>query len=87
MRRTGWLQETRQMRFEEAYGGWQARRLTQEEAGLLLGVGEQTFRRYMDRYEDDGLEGLRDKRLTQPSARKAPGAEVQDVVERYLARH
>lgn len=38
MRRTEWLQETRKMRFEEAYGGWQARRLTQEEAARLLGV-------------------------------------------------
>ncbi len=87
MRRTEWLQETRQMRFEEAYGGWQARRLTQEEAGRLLGVSERTFRRYVERYEEEGMEGLRDKRLTQPSARKAPGAEVQDVVERYRKRH
>jgi transposase len=52
-----------------------------------LGVGERTFRRYVDRYEDEGLEGLRDKRRTQRSARKAPGAEVQDVVARYRARH
>ena len=87
MRRTEWLQETRQMRFEEAYDGWHTRRLTQEEAGRLLGVGERTFRRYVDRYEEQGLEGLRDKRLTQRSARKAPGAEVQDVVERYRTRH
>ena len=36
MRRTEWLQETRKMRFEEAYEGWQARRLTQEEAARLL---------------------------------------------------
>lgn len=87
MRRTEWLQETRRMRFEEAYGGWQSRKLTQEEAGRLLGVSERTFRRYVDRYEDEGFGGLRDKRLTQASARKAPGAEVQDVVERYRARH
>ena len=31
MTRTQLLQELRKMRFEEAYGGWQARRLTQEE--------------------------------------------------------
>jgi len=87
MRRTEWLQETRRMRFEEAYGGWQARRLTQQEAARLLGVCDRTFRRYVDRYEDEGFEGLRDKRLTQSSPRKAPGAEVQDVVERYRKRH
>ncbi len=28
------------MRFEEAYEGWRDRRLTQEEAGRLLGMGK-----------------------------------------------
>ena len=32
MRRTEWLQETRRMRFEEAYEGWTERRLNQETA-------------------------------------------------------
>ena len=35
MRRTELLQEVRKMRFEEACGGWQERRLTQEEAARL----------------------------------------------------
>jgi hypothetical protein len=46
MKRTEWQQETRKMRFEEAYGGWQGRRLTQEEAAEILGVSDRTFRRY-----------------------------------------
>ena len=58
MRRTEWLRETRKMRFEEAYKGWQVRRLTQEEATRLLGVCERNFRRYVDRYEEGSLEGL-----------------------------
>ena len=37
MRRTEWLQETRLMRFEDAYEGWTEKRLTQEEAARLLG--------------------------------------------------
>ncbi len=61
------------MRFEEAYRGWQSSRLTQEEAARLLGVCERTFRRYIDRYEDEGLEGLIDKWLSQVSHRRAPG--------------
>ena len=44
------------MRFEEAYAGWQERRLTQEEAALLLGVCARTFRRYIDRFEKRGGE-------------------------------
>lgn len=87
MKRAEWLQETRKMRFEEAYGGWQAKRLTQAEAGRLLGVSERTFRRYTERYEESGAEGLLDRRITQPSARKAPGKEVQDVAALYRERH
>ena len=63
MRRTEVLQEVRKMRFEAACGGWQGRRLTQEEAARLLGGCERTFRRYVDRYEEEGLDGLVDKRL------------------------
>lgn len=37
MTRTQLLQEIRRVRFEEAYGGWRKRRLTQEEAARLLG--------------------------------------------------
>jgi transposase len=75
------------MRFEEAYGGWQGRRLTQEEAARLLGVCERTFRRYIDRYEEDGLQGLIDKRLNQISHRRAPVDEVLRLAEQYRRRH
>lgn len=75
------------MRFEEAYEGWRERRLTQEEAARLLGVHERTFRRYMDRYEEAGLEGLVDRRLVQVSHRRAPVDEVMRLTERYRRRH
>ncbi len=75
------------MRFEEAYGGWTESRLTQEEAARLLGVCDRTFRRYIDRYEEEGLEGLIDKRLSQISHRRAPVDEVMRLVDRYRNRH
>lgn len=75
------------MRFEEAYTGWQSRRLTQEEAAQLLGVCDRTFRRYIDRYEEEGLEGLIDKRLNQVSHRRAPVDEVMRLVDCYRQRH
>jgi len=87
MKRSEWLQETLKMRFEEAYDGWQNGRLRQEEAARLLGVCERTFRRYIDRYEDEGLEGLIDKRLNQVSQRRAPVDEVLKLVDRYRSRH
>jgi transposase len=87
MKRTIWLQETKRMRFKEAYGDWQLDRLTQEEAALILGVSGRTFRRYIDRYEESGLEGIADKRLTQTSHRRAPVDEVMALVDLYSSRH
>ena len=63
MRRTEMLQEIRKMRFEEVSLGWSESRLSQEEAARVLGVYDRTFRRYMNRYEEMGVEGLSDKRL------------------------
>lgn len=87
MKRTAWLQETLRMRFEEAYGGWQESRLTQEEAARILGISGRTFRRYVERYEDSGLEGLVDKRLNQISHRRAPVDEVLALEELYRSRY
>jgi transposase len=81
------LQEIRKMRFEEVYFGWSENRLSQEEAARILGVCDRTFRRYVDRYEESGLEGLSDKRLTQASFRRAPVDEVTEVSERYNSGH
>ncbi|MBI3752585.1 MAG: ISNCY family transposase [Deltaproteobacteria bacterium] len=75
------------MRFEEIYETWTERNLTQEEAARVLGVCSRTFRRYIDRYEEDGLEGLKDKRLTQASFRRAPVDEVCALNERYKSRY
>jgi len=87
MRRTEIIQEIRIMRFEEAYGVWTEGRLTQEEAARILGVCDRTFRRYIHRYEEDGMEGLLDKRLTQASFRCAPADEVISLTRQYEGRY
>ena len=83
MRRTEMLQEIRKMRFKEVYTRWTERRLTQEEAAEILGVSDRTFRRYIDRWDDRGEEGLLDKRLNQASSRQAPVDEVIAVARQY----
>lgn len=87
MRRTEMLQEIRRMRFEELYDEWDKRKLTQEEAAWILGVSDRTFRRYINRYEGMGVEGLSDRRLTQSSIRRAPVDEVMAVINRYGSYH
>jgi len=75
------------MRFEEAYEGWNKGRLTQAEAAQILGMCERSFRRYLARYEAEGLEGLIDRRLEQVSNRRAPVDEVMALTEQYRRRH
>lgn len=87
MRPTEWLQETKLMRFEEAYTSWQEQRLTQEEAAALLGVCERSFRRYINRYHENGLDGLIDKRLQQVSHLRAPVDEVLALEALYRERY
>ncbi|WP_198958925.1 helix-turn-helix domain-containing protein [Candidimonas nitroreducens] len=71
------------LRFEEALEGWRSGRLSQNEAALLLGVCDRTFRRQMARYESEGLDELIDKRISQVSHRRAPVDEVVRIVELY----
>jgi transposase len=87
MKRTKLLQEVRKMRFVEAYSYWKKRSFTQEEAAKLLGVSDRTFRRYINRYEEKGIEGLYDKRLGKASHRRAPVDEVLSIQDLYQEKY
>jgi hypothetical protein len=87
MRRTAMLWEVFVTRFEEAFGQYKRRRLTGEEAGELLGMSGRNFRRLCIRYEDDGIEGLRDRRIGKVSPRRAPERELARMHELYRERY
>jgi hypothetical protein len=63
MRRTAILWEVFVTRFQEAFEQYEKHRLSSEEAGELLGMSGRNFRRLCVRYEEDGIEGLRDWRI------------------------
>ena len=71
------------MKFEEVYGRTHRGGLSQAEAAEVLGVSERTFRRWRDRYEAEGADGLYDRRLGRLSARRAPVDEVARVLELF----
>jgi hypothetical protein len=75
------------LRFEEALGRYRKRRLTAEEAGEILGLSGRHFRRLLGRYAEEGVEGLRDRRLGQPSPRRAPVAELTRMQILYQERY
>jgi transposase len=87
MRRTEVLQGLRQMRFEDVYGRWQQRRLSQAAAEEILGMSERTFRRWRDRYDGEGAAGLLDRRLGQASSRRVPVDQIDQVLTLYRERY
>jgi hypothetical protein len=74
-------------RFEEAWTLRRKRRLTAEEAGQALGMSGRNFRRLAVRFENEGVEGLRDRRLDKPSPRRSPERELQRMMRLYRERY
>jgi len=87
MRRTDMLWEVFVTRFEETLEGYRKRRLTGEDAGELLGMSGRQFRRLVVRYDEEGVEGLRDLRLGKPSPKRAPAAELRRMQLLYQERY
>ncbi len=46
----------------------------------MLGIGERTFRRWRDRFEEEGDAGLADRRLGRPSQKRAPAIEIERML-------
>jgi transposase len=87
MRRTEALQDVRMMRFVDILGRYEAAEFNQLEAAELLGVGERTFRRWRQRFEDDGEAGLLDRRLGKASGRRVPIDREHEVEALYRERY
>src|SRR6185437_4253469 len=83
MRRTTVLWEEFVTRFEDAWDRHKKGRLTAEEAGELLGMSARHFRRLRARYEDSGVDGLRDRRLGRASHRRAAESELARMRRLY----
>lgn len=84
MKRTIVLQEIRQLRLDARQ---QAGRRTQEKMAEVLNIDGRTARRWMRRFEEEGLDGLIDKRIGQVSARRAPVDQVLRVERLYRERY
>ena len=75
------------MKFESVLDRWERRQLSQAEAAEVLGMSERTFRRWRDRHDDEGLEGLYDRRLGKASAKRVPVDEIERVLTLYRSRY
>ena len=75
------------MRFLDILGRYEAAEFSQMEAAELLGVDERTFRRWRQRFEDDGEAGLLDRRLGKASGKRVPVDRADEVEALYRERY
>lgn len=74
-------------RFGAVYEDFQKARLGCDEAALMLGCSVRHFLRLRERYDEGGLEALRDGRVGRVSQRRAADAEVALVTQLYRERY
>jgi transposase len=65
----------------------EASELSKLEAAEILGVDERTFRRWCERYREEGAAGLADRRLGKPSGKRVPAGEADEVERLYRERY
>lgn len=87
MDRTRIHEGIRQMRFEALLDRQQRGEIGQLEAAQALGISERSFRRWGERYREDGLAGLADRRLGKPSSRRAGTLEIERMLGLYRDRY
>jgi transposase len=83
MNRTTWLQDRRMQKFRDVLSRWERRELSMMEASELLGMSERQFRRYRDRFEEEGEAGLIDRRLGKASPKRIEAAAVDRMLQLY----
>ena len=83
MNRATWLQGRRMLKFRDVLSRCERRELSMMEAGELLGMSERQFRRYRERFEDEGEAGLIDRRLGKPSPKRIEAAARDRMLELY----
>ena len=87
MRRTEAHQGVRMIKFSSILSRYEAAEFSQLEAAELLGVGERTFRRWRQRFEDEGEAGLLDRRLGKASGKRVPADRSEEVEALYRTRY
>lgn len=76
----------RMEKFEGVYERFKLRSLTTREASELLGISERQFFRQRINYEEDGLNGLVDKRVGKISPLRAKEEEAEEILRLYRSR-
>ncbi len=57
------------------------------QAAELIGISERQMRRWRKRYEEQGYQGLLDRRRRKPSSRRVPKEQTEEVLSLYRDRY
>jgi transposase len=57
------------------------------QAAELIGISERQMRRWRKRYEEQGYQGLLDRRLRKPSSRRVPKEQAEEVLSLYRDKY
>ncbi len=64
-----------------------AKKITWYQAAEIIGISDRHMRRWRERYEEFGYDGLFDRRRGQPSPKRVPLAQVEQVLGLYRDRY
>src|SRR5437660_3086920 len=77
----------RAMKVQEVILRALAKKITWWQAAEIIGISDRQMRRWRERYEEFGYDGLFDRRRGKPSGRRIPLAQVEQVLGLYRDRY
>src|SRR5579883_1936589 len=64
-----------------------ARKITWYQAAEIIGISDRQMRRWRERYEEHGFDGLLDRRRCRPSEKRVPLQTLQQVLGLYREKY
>src|ERR1019366_1500250 len=64
-----------------------AKKMTWWQAAEIIGISDRSMRRWRERYEEHGYDGLLDRRRGKPSPKRVPLAKVEEVLRLYREKY
>ena len=77
----------RAMKVQEVIMRAMAKKITWTQAGEIIGLCDRQMRRWKQRYEEYGYDGLFDRRTGKPSPKRVPVATVEEVLHLYQEKY
>lgn len=77
----------RAMKFQEVILRAMSKQITWMQAAEILGMSDRNMRRYRNRLEKGGYDGLMDRRTKRPSPKRVPQATAEKVLQLYREQY